>query len=122
MGICERVNNVRVSIEDLCLVHDEAETLTGGGDAFKHMPLAMLTELFHGDPSKTSAIYFRMNALSSLLNDTDASGNHSPHAGEGAIDANDIALATAARQPLIQVGNELVFDRDEFMAACAALY
>jgi hypothetical protein len=70
-----------------------------------------------GDFKKASAVFFKMRALSLLLESEEGiPGWTLPRLPDGGIPSEEAVFVAAATQPLIEVESDLVFEREAFMA------
>ena len=114
--ILDLVNNAEITADDLLAVNGATETLPKTSRGFEGGMFAV-GKICKGDFKKASAIFFKMRALSLLLESEEGiPGWTLPRLPDGSIPAEEAVFAAAATQPLIEVEDELVFERETFMA------
>lgn len=114
-NIVVRLNAVQVTKEELWDLVGEAEELSRDKNDEPGGGLYLILNRYKGNPDKAQAIYFRMEALTRLLENEGAPGWTLPKTSEGAIPTQEAVFAAAALEPLTRVGNEIGFDRSSFL-------
>ncbi|MBI2819957.1 MAG: hypothetical protein HYX73_08255 [Acidobacteria bacterium] len=115
--IAERVNAVAVTTEELLDVAADSAQLhrqePQGVDAEALMILVV--KRYHANSKKAFAIFSRMRALAVLIEEQRVPGWTLPALTDGGVPTPAAVFAAAAKQPLIQRGEELVFEGESFL-------
>jgi len=106
-------NTTPVTKDDLLRIVDEAES--SFPDARDLMAYAMAARGFIRDPDKMEAVMLRLKALSRFVSDEGAPG-WTISLPDGVVLTPEPVFAAAADQPLIEVGDDVGFDRETFLA------
>ena len=114
MDYLQRINETAVTFEDLWKIAGEAEDIGNDGGGFEDL-MRLITKHFHGQPSKASAVLFRMQALASLLESKGAPGWALPPQKDGAIATQEWVFAAAAVQPLVIIDEQPSFEHEAFL-------
>jgi hypothetical protein len=115
------INRIEIGDDELLKLAGASETYhrdhPGAGSS--EVGFALIAAHVDGDePRKAFALWSRMNALAKLLRD---GGDGAPgwtlaaKGPDGAVFAQEAVFRAAAVHPLIQQGNEWVFDRASFL-------
>ncbi|HSI96073.1 MAG TPA: hypothetical protein VK938_08305 [Methylophilaceae bacterium] len=113
--IVVRLNAVPVTKEELWDLVGEAEELSAEQRAEAGGGMFLIASRYKGDPQKAQAVYFRMEALSRLLEAEGAPGWTLPKQPDGSIPIQEAVFAAAAFEPLTRVGEEIGFDSASFL-------
>jgi hypothetical protein len=109
-----RLNATHVTKDDLLALVEEAEKVPKN-EREDGIGILLVTRLHHSKPEKAQAIYFRMEALSHLLEKEGAPGWTLPRTPDGAIPTQVAVLAAAAVEPRTRIDNEVGFERNSFL-------
>ena len=112
MSTVEFLNSVVVTKDELWRLSKEAEKVQGSDTASEGMFL--IARQYKGQPQKASAIWFRMQALVQFIQTETARGWTLPKGADGAIPTMEAVFAAAAVHPLVQIGNEVMFEHESF--------
>ena len=116
-SIAERVNSVAVTTEELREVAADSAQLhrqePQGVDTEALMILVV--KRYHANSKKAFAIFSRMRALALLIGGEDVTGWTLPALADGAVPTAAAVFCAAAVEPLIERGEELVFERATFL-------
>jgi hypothetical protein len=106
--VLDVLNSISVTAEELWRVGHDLESRR---DAYRHREgfsasdvFAVVSERFRNiEPEKGSAIFFRFEALTCFL------------AKDPSLAWDDALVAAAAVEPVVQIGDELTFQRESFL-------
>jgi hypothetical protein len=114
-----RINAVQVSTDDLldlAAACDEYRQQHPDREDEGMAGMYIAAQQASRNPAKAFALWSRMSALAKLLTEQGAHGWTFPNGkGDGGIFAQEAVFAAAAVHPLVQEGNEWVFDRATFL-------
>ncbi len=110
MEYLNRINEAEVTFQDLWHIAGEAEEARDLENI-----MFLIAKRFHGQPSKGSAVLFRLQALARLLEEHGAPGWALPPQADGAIPTQEWVFAAAAVQPLVLINEEPSFEHEPFL-------
>lgn len=111
--VLERANRAAVKKEDI--IEFVTEIGERGSDRRDFEGRAfVLMQLHKGNPDKSLAIEFRMEALAHMLGGAEPTTWTLPARPDGAVMTTEPVFAAAAVQPLIEVDGRPGFERDAF--------
>jgi hypothetical protein len=107
-------NTTPVTKDDLLRIVDEAES--SFPDARDLMAYAIAARSFIRDPDKMEAVMLRLKALSRFVSNEGAPGWTVSLPDGVVLTPEPVFAAAAAVQPLIEVSDDVGFDRETFLA------
>ncbi|MEW6330271.1 MAG: hypothetical protein AB1560_02320 [Pseudomonadota bacterium] len=113
-GAVDSVNNIVVSFDDLWDIAADAEGVDAESRNLETL-MYIIARRFKNEPQKAGAVLLRMQALAGLLIKEGVPSWTLPQQPDGAIPTQESVLAAAAVQPLIEVGNNVTFEREPFL-------
>ena len=111
-----RLNEVVVDPEEIYkLVEDGVERRKEHPDS-DGAGIFLVARNYKGQPERAQAVYFRMYAVSKLLESEGAPGWALPQEEDGAITTREEILKVAATHPLSYVDGDVAFEKSSFLA------
>lgn len=117
----ERLNTVIVTKEELSDVLEESDRLHDEGTAENGDGIYLVTKMFSGQPERAQAIYFRMIALSKIIEKQSAQGWTLPSNKAGAVLTKQELIGAAATFPLSEIDGDVGFEINGFLSKALEL-